>query len=201
MATNEHSSLANTQLHNPKDFSTASNSTHLTKNSSGALIWADDVVNRTHFIRVGGYMNKATTDEYGCTWAGGTHHVFDTVVTDPTADAQEVVAQALLFAPRAGYVAAWKGAAAITTSKTCEFRIYKGTPVDDSSAAIDLTQLNTTVSETGAGGTSIELFTATGLSTSSTFAAGDILLVTLKPTAAATTTVRFNSILEVVYTG
>tara|TARA_R100000655_G_scaffold32659_1_gene64632 strand:+ start:12973 stop:13578 length:606 start_codon:yes stop_codon:yes gene_type:complete len=201
MANNEHSSLANAQLHNPKDFSTASNSTHLTKNSSGALTWADDIVNRTHFVRLGGYMNKSTTDMYGTTWAAGHHHVFDTVVTDPTADAQEVVAQSFLYCSRAGYLAAWKGAAAITSAKTCEFRIFKGTPVDNSSAAIDLTQLGDTVSETGEGGTSIELFAATGLSTSTTFAAGDVLIATLKPTAASSTVVRFNSILEIVYTG
>ena len=37
MASNEHSSLANDQLHVPKDFSSAANNTVLTKNSAGSL--------------------------------------------------------------------------------------------------------------------------------------------------------------------
>tara|TARA_R100001086_G_scaffold166523_1_gene90304 strand:+ start:113 stop:748 length:636 start_codon:yes stop_codon:yes gene_type:complete len=39
MANNEHKNLSNANLHVPKDFSTASNSTTLTKNSSGNLSW------------------------------------------------------------------------------------------------------------------------------------------------------------------
>ena len=200
MASNEHKSLVNDQLHNPKDFSTANNSTSLTKNSSGALTWADDEINRTHFVRVGGYMNKSATNEYASTYSSGSTHVYDTIVTDPTNDAQEVVAQSCLFCTRAGYIKSWIGGVALTTSKTVEMRIHKGTAVDDSNAAIDLTQLGDTVSETGSGGTSVELFNATGMGSSITFAAGDVLIVTLKPTAASTTVVRFNSTIEVVYT-
>ena len=39
MASNEHKNLSNANLHDPKDFSTASNSTFLSKNSSGDLSW------------------------------------------------------------------------------------------------------------------------------------------------------------------
>tara|TARA_Y100001972_G_C7652181_1_gene327997 strand:- start:1653 stop:2285 length:633 start_codon:yes stop_codon:yes gene_type:complete len=39
MANNEHKNLSNANLHVPKDFSTASNSTTLTKDSSGNLSW------------------------------------------------------------------------------------------------------------------------------------------------------------------
>ena len=42
MASNEHKNLSNANLHNPKDFSTAANSTHLRKDSSGNLSWAVD---------------------------------------------------------------------------------------------------------------------------------------------------------------
>ena len=42
MASNEHKNLSNANLHNPKDFSLASNSTHLRKDSSGNLSWAVD---------------------------------------------------------------------------------------------------------------------------------------------------------------
>ena len=46
MASNEHSALDNTQLHVPKDFSSASANTVLTKNGSNALTWADDNLRR-----------------------------------------------------------------------------------------------------------------------------------------------------------
>jgi len=42
VASNEHKNLSNANLHNPKDFSLASNSTHLRKDSSGNLSWAVD---------------------------------------------------------------------------------------------------------------------------------------------------------------
>jgi len=42
MASNEHKNLSNANLHNPKDFSTAANSTHLRKDSSGNLSWTVD---------------------------------------------------------------------------------------------------------------------------------------------------------------
>jgi hypothetical protein len=39
---NLHKDLLNAELHNPKDFSTASNNTKLTKDGSGNLVWAAD---------------------------------------------------------------------------------------------------------------------------------------------------------------
>ena len=78
MASNEHSSLDNSQLHVPKDFSTASANTVLTKNGSNALTWADDNLRRTHFVRVNGFFSKSTTDEYAPTYSGNSTHVWDT---------------------------------------------------------------------------------------------------------------------------
>lgn len=200
MASNEHSSLANDQLHVPKDFSTAANNTVLTKDSSGALSWQDDNLRKTHFVRVAGLLSKSTTDEYAPSYAGGTQHSFDTVVTNPTADAQEAVTQAQLYCTRSGFVSSFKGLIAINSSKTVEIKLYKGTPTDESSSGFALTQLGDTMSETGEGNTTPNIFDTTSLSSSSTFTAGDILIVTLKPTAASSTQARLNSIIEVVYT-
>ena len=58
MASNEHSSLDNSQLHVPKDFSSAANNTVLTKNNSGSLEWQDDRLRTTHFVRVAGILSK-----------------------------------------------------------------------------------------------------------------------------------------------
>ena len=200
MASNEHSSLDNAQLHVPKDFSTASNNTVLTKNNSGALQWQDDNLRKTHFVRVGGFLSKSTSDEYAPTYSSGSTHVFDTIVTNPTNDAQDSVAQSILYCTRDGFVNAFDGVMAINSPRSVEIRVYKGTPTDQSSTGFALTQLGDTMTETGEGNTTPNLFNMTSLSSSSSFSAGDVLIVTLKPTAAAATTVRFNSTIEVVYT-
>lgn len=201
MASNEHSSLDNAQLHVPKDFSTASANTVLTKNGSNALTWADDNLRRTHFVRVGGTLSSVTsTDEFAPTFAGGTTHLFNTATTDPTADAQDAVAQAQLYCLRDGYINAFGGVVAATSGKTVSFKIYKGTPVDESAAAIDLTQLGSTASEVGGGNTTTDLFSAGGLGSTQTFSAGDIIIVTISAGNTDTTTARFNATMEVVYT-
>ena len=200
MASNEHSSLDNSQLHVPKDFSTASANTVLTKNGSNALTWADDNLRRTHFVRVNGFFSKSTTNEHAPSASGNSQHNWDTVVTDATADAQDAVAQAQLYCLRDGYINAFGGVVAATSGKTVNFKIYKGTPVDESSAGIDLTQLGSTASEVGGGNTTTDVFSAGGLGSTQTFSAGDIIIVTISAGAAETTTARFNATMEVVYT-
>ena len=200
MASNEHSSLENAQLHVPKDFSTASANTVLTKNGSNALTWADDNLRRTHFVRVNGFFSQSNTSEYAPTFSGNSTHIWDTVVTDSTADAQDAVAQAQLYCLRDGYINAFGGVVAATSGKTVNFKIYKGTPVDESSAGIDLTQLGSTASEVGGGNTTTDVFSASGLGSTQTFSAGDIIIVTISAGAAESTTARFNSTIEVVYT-
>tara|TARA_R100001460_G_scaffold3730_3_gene11064 strand:- start:3615 stop:4220 length:606 start_codon:yes stop_codon:yes gene_type:complete len=200
MASNEHSSLDNSQLHVPKDFSSAANNTVLTKNSAGSLEWQDDRLRTTHFVRVSGFLSKSTTDEYAPTYAGNATHTFDTVVTNPTNDGQDAVAQSVLYCLRDGYVGAFGGVIAINSPRSVEIRIYKGTPTDESSSGFALTQLGDTITEGGEGATTPNVFSVTSLSSSSSFSAGDVLIVTLKPTAASATTARLNSTVEVVYT-
>jgi len=201
MASNEHSSLDNAQLHNPKDFSSASANTVLTKNGSNALTWANDNLRRTHFVRVGGFLDGVTsTSEFAPTYASGVTHLWNTAVTDATADAQDAVAQAQLYCLRAGFVNSFGGVVAATSGKNVSFKIYKGTPVDASAAAIDLTQLGATATETGGGVTNVDIFSAGSLGSSASFSAGDILIVTIAAGDTDATTARFNATMEVVYT-
>jgi hypothetical protein len=199
MASNEHSALDNTQLHVPKDFSSASANTVLTKNGSNALTWADDNLRRMQHIRVAGFFSKSNTTEYAPTYAGGTTHSYDTAVTDPTVDAQDAVAQAQVYCIRAGYVNAFGGVVACSSGKTVNFKVYKGTPVDESSSAINLTQLGDTASEVGGGNTTTDIFAAGSMGSSASFSAGDILIVTISAGAASSTVARFNGTLEIVY--
>ena len=201
MASNEHSSLDDSQLHVPKGFSTASNTTVLTKNSSGSLEWQDDALRTTHFVRVGGVIGGVrAASEFAPDYAGGSYHLWSTVVTDPTVDAQEAIAQAQLYCVRDGYINSFSGLVGGTSGQTVSFRVYKGTPSDESSASIDLTQLGDTASEVLGGETTVDFFGTTSLGSGSTFSAGDVIIVTIAPATGATTTARFNATMEVVYT-
>jgi len=55
MANNEHKNLSNANLHVPKDFSTAGNSTTLTKNSSGNLSWISNTSLGKQRYNIAGY--------------------------------------------------------------------------------------------------------------------------------------------------
>tara|TARA_Y100000385_G_C13035558_1_gene612825 strand:+ start:834 stop:1442 length:609 start_codon:yes stop_codon:yes gene_type:complete len=201
MASNEHSSLEDSQLHVPKGFSTASNDTVLTKNSSGALQWQDDNLRKTHFVRVSGFLNRVrSADEHAPAYGGNITYSWSAYVTDPTNDAQDALQQAQLYCTRDGFVNSFSGLVGGTSGKTVSFKIYKGTPVDESSAAIDLTQLGDTASEVLGGDTTTDLFSITSLGSSASFAAGDVLIITIAPSTADETTVRFNATMEVVYT-
>ena len=201
MASNEHSALDNAQLHVPKDFSSASANTVLTKNGSNALAWVDDNFRRMQHIRVGGFFQQNSTSEFATTFAGGSTHIYDTVVTDSTNDAQDAVAQAQLYCTRDGFVNAFAGVIACTSGKTINLKVYKGTPADASAAPIDLTQLGATATETGGGNTTVDLFEAGSMGSSAAFSAGDVIIVTISSgDASSTTTARFNGTLEIVYT-
>jgi hypothetical protein len=75
MATNEHKNLSNSNIHNPKDFSTASNSTILTKDSGGALLWDSFGSIKTSVLNVRGFMNPG----------GSTNYWFPSAMTDTKA--------------------------------------------------------------------------------------------------------------------
>ena len=199
MASNEHSALDNTQLHVPKDFSSASANTVLTKNGSNALTWADDNLRRMQHIRVSGFFQKNSTAEHAPTYAGGATHTWDTVVTDDTNDAQDAVAQAQLYCIRSGYVNAFAGVIACTSGKTINLKVYKGTPADASAAPIDLTQLGDTATEAGGGNTNVDLFAAGSMGSSAAFSAGDVIIVTISAGNTDATVARFNGTLEIVY--
>lgn len=59
MASNEHRNLSNSNIHNPKDFSTAANSTVLSKDDGGALVWEPVGNIKHHTITLRGYCDPA----------------------------------------------------------------------------------------------------------------------------------------------
>lgn len=62
MASNEHKSLSNVNLHNPKDFSIASNDTLLAKDVSGNLTWIAKSVIKTTSVNIRGFADAGTID-------------------------------------------------------------------------------------------------------------------------------------------
>lgn len=201
MASNEHSSLEDSQLHVPKGFSTASNDTVLTKNSSGALQWQDDNLRKTHFVRIGGLLNRVRAiQEYAPSYSSNSTYIWSTPVTDPTVDAQGAIAQAQLYCIRDGFVNSFRGLIGGTSGRSITIKAYKGTPSDESSASIDLTQIGDSAVETLGGETTTDLFSMTSLGSGATFSAGDVIIITMTPSTALETTARFNATMEVVYT-
>ena len=85
MASNEHSSLAEAQLHNPKGFSTANNNTHLTKNNSGELAWVSS--QRSSFFSTGGYSNSnAAAGTYFAKQFSADYHNYNIEVVEDDSD-------------------------------------------------------------------------------------------------------------------
>jgi len=64
MASNEHKNLSNANLHVPLDFSTASNSTVLTKNSAGELSWDSQGDLNNNIITLRGYCAPGNSNYF-----------------------------------------------------------------------------------------------------------------------------------------
>ena len=64
MASNEHKNLNNDNLHVPLNFSTASNSTVLTKNSLGSLEWSSQGTVNTNIITLRGYCTPVNSNYF-----------------------------------------------------------------------------------------------------------------------------------------
>lgn len=75
MASNEHKNLNNANLHPPLDFSTASNSTILSKNSTGSVEWIPEASLKSTIITIRGFMNPG----------GSTNYFFPSAMTDTKA--------------------------------------------------------------------------------------------------------------------
>ena len=73
MGTNLHKDLTDAQLHVPKGFSTASNSTVLTKDSGGSLVWATDShsgqTDKRLSMTFSGQLSAKTAGNYGREYA------------------------------------------------------------------------------------------------------------------------------------
>lgn len=205
MASNEHSSLADSQLHNPKGFSTASNNTHLTKNNSGELTWATNKT--TQYISTGGYSNSdAAAGTYLAKQFSADYHNFNITVVEDDADDGTVsldMKWASMYSefvcPTSGTIASWKIMHSGTSGITWDLQLWKVSVTDNSSSDTNLTQLGSTISCVNTGNTTaqIEDMSVTG---TLTVAENDVIVITArKQTDGSNKTIWWNGTLEIVW--
>jgi hypothetical protein len=206
MASNLHSTLEEAQLHNPKGFSTASNNTHIIKNSSGNLEWQTN--NTRHLISTGGYHSSSgSVGAYYAKQFPADYHNFN-VVVDP-ADAtngteNEGRKWAHVYSEfvchTSGSISSWKVMYGGTASADWDLELYKLSITNDESSNADLTLLGTKLDLTnGAAGTKDSMIADMSYEGTVTFAANDVLIVLIRKQTAGSKTIWWNGTLEVAF--
>jgi len=206
MAANEHSALANDQLHNPKDFGTAVNNSMLSKDGSGNLTWSASPAIQSHSF--GGYHSSsgAVGNYYGKAFSAD-HHNFSSQV-DPLDATNNAINWGMKWAhmssefifPSAGTVTGWKIMYGGTASADWDFEIWKHSVADDTGANVDLVKLGATCDCTNSSsGSKFVKITDMALTGTLTFDAGDIIIVTIRKQTSGSKSIWFNSTLSVRY--
>jgi len=206
MASNEHSTLDDSQLHVPKGFSGAANNTVLTKNSSGSLQWSNN--RSSTLITTGGYHSSsgAVGNQYAKQFSAD-YHNFNTQVDvlDATNGTQnEGMKWAHMYSEfvchSSGTVAGWKVMYGGTASAEWDLQLYKLSVTSGTGADVDLTQLGTTLDLTNhASGSKFVNIVDMTMSGTLTFAANDVLVVVLVKQTASTKTIWWNGTLELTF--
>ena len=184
MAANEHSNLSNANLHVPLDFSTASNDTILTKDSSGALVWEDkksikvanveflgtSTFGSTNYFMyrdVGNNQERRLSIDYGASTAG-------------TITPQQALRYGRYVAFDDCNLTRFTGIVSNTTSDVCNLTLWRVSPVDNSSGALTITVLKE-VTISGAGNVTPRLFDIDmTVEANNTMTKGDIIIPVVK---------------------
>lgn len=203
MASNEHKNLSNANLHNPKDFSTASNDTLLSKDDSGNLVWVAKNVIKTTVFKMQGYSTgNGSTYEYRQSLTDGqSPYEINTDYTSGT------VGDATLAVSNIFRTEGWVAQDDFTILKvrgwiscnagTATLAVCKVTPVEDDSSALTPVLIDE-VTITGNGNDNLFEINETTFSTSSV-SASDIVFPMIK-TGTSGRIVYFNVTVEVGYT-
>ena len=143
MASNEHSLLSNSNLHVPKDFSTATNNTILTKDASGNLAWVLETKIKSNIYSMQGYVASSLTNyqyrknltdaqspyelsvDYGSATIGGA-----------TLDVSDIFRTEGLVVPQASEVQKIEGWMTSHVQTTNYIGVCKITPVEDNATPL-----------------------------------------------------------------
>ena len=206
MASNAHSTLAEAQLHNPKGFSTASNNSYLTKNSSGSLTWQNN--RTTSLISVGGYHSSSgSVGDYYAKQFSADYHNFNTSV-DPADATNGSVNSGRKWAsmysefvcPTSGTIGGWKIRFRGTASADWDLELYKLSITDGVGTNADLTKLGQTCDCTNhASGSKYVKIVDMTVSGTLTVAANDIIVCLIRKQTAGSKNIYWNSTLTMVW--
>ena len=203
MASNEHKNLSNANLHNPKDFSTASNDTLLSKDDSGNLVWVAKSIIKTTAFKMQGYTtgNGSTYEYRQLLTDGQSPYEMNTDYTSGT------VGDATLAVSNIFRTEGWVAQDDCTILKvrgwiscnsgTATLAVCKVTPVEDDSSALTPVLIDE-VTITGNGNDNLFEINETTFSTSSV-SASDIVFPMIK-TGTSGRIAYFNVTVEVGYT-
>jgi|TARA_R100000479_G_scaffold174785_1_gene123941 hypothetical protein len=206
MASNEHSTLDDSQLHVPKGFSTAANNTVLTKNSSGSLQWSNN--RSSTLISTGGYHSTsgAVGNQYAKQFSAD-YHNFNTQVDalDATNGSQnEGMKWAHMYSEfvchASGTVAGWRVMHGGSASADWDLKLFKLSVTTNTGANVDLTQLGTTLDLTNhASGSKFVTIVDMTLSGTLTFAENDVLIQVITKQTAGSKNIWWNGTLELTF--
>ena len=198
MALNEHKNLTNANLHDPKDFSTASNSTTLTKNSSGNLAWvANGVVGSSNYLMQGYLTALDANYQYGVTISDNqSPYQLATDFGSATVDQTIAVTgyfrmgQALVV-PEASTVSRIHGWFTSNGSADVTITICKLTPDPTDTAAVAPEVIDSITTGGGSSNSTVVAISETAF-TDDSLAAGDIIFPMVKSAGEDTSTIYFN---------
>ena len=180
MAANEHKNLSNSNLHDPKDFSIATNDTLLSKDDAGNLIWAEKKLIKTDNVVFMGVSTFSSTNYF--LYRSVDNTVPDRLsinygsITPTTLTPQQALRYGRYVSHDDCNLLRFTGVITNTTPDDCFLALWRVSPVDDSSVALPITVLKE-VTVTGKGNNTIRTFDVDMTSElNNTLTRGDIIV-------------------------
>ncbi len=202
MAANEHKNLSNSNLHDPKDFSIATNDTLLSKDDAGNLIWVQKKLIKTDNVVFMGVSTFGSTNYF--MYRSVDNNVQDRLSIDYGSSTPTTLTpqQALRYGRYVSHddcnLLRFTGVITNTAPDDCFLALWRVSPVDDSSVALPITVLKE-VTITGKGNTTVRTFDVDMTAeVNNTLSRGDIIVPVVRniDTSAA---IFFNSTLSMSY--
>ena len=202
MAANEHKNLSNINIHDPKDFSLASNDTLLSKDENGSLIWVEKKLIKVDNIKFMGTSTFGSTNYFmyrdvGNNIEGKLSNDYGSS-TPTTITPQFALRYGRYIAYQDGETVRWTGIVTNTNSDDCYIALWRVSPVDDSSGNLTITVLKE-VTISGKGNSTVRTFDIDmSGEPNKTITKGDIIIPVVR-NSDSSATMFFNSTLGLSY--
>ena len=202
MAANEHKNLSNSNLHDPKDFSIATNDTLLSKDDAGNLIWAEKKLIKTDNVVFMGVSTFSSTNYF--LYRSVDNTVPDRLsinygsITPTTLTPQQALRYGRYVSHDDCNLLRFTGVITNTNPDDCFLALWRVSPVDDSSAALTITVLKE-VTVSGKGNLTVRTFDVDMTSElNNTLSRGDIIVPVVR-NIDSSSAMFFNSTLSMSY--